>query len=183
MPPGIDLNESKVNDIVGALGSTWALAGIAVTFRFLGRRLKRNDICVEDWLILISLIAYIVTLSTIKLSILLFYWRIFSARFSIKVLLWFLAGVNLMWALIVLSIAIFQCFPAQYFWMRYAPVPPSPDEFTCTIDPRIFFKANSIPSIVADAFIVILPMPYVWTLQMPRSQRIAVIGIFALGAL
>lgn len=83
-----------------------------------------------------------------------------------------------------LLISIFQCYPPRAFWERWNPVNPmTPDQFYCGVDSNKFFNGNSIPNIVTDAFVVLLPVPYVWKLQLPMPQRIALVGIFALGAL
>ncbi|KAL0932228.1 uncharacterized protein CTRU02_213181 [Colletotrichum truncatum] len=57
LPPGIDLDESRVSSIIGALSFTWALAAVVVSLRFLARRLQANKICLEDWLITAALAA------------------------------------------------------------------------------------------------------------------------------
>ena len=58
-----------------------------------------------------------------------------------------------------------------------------PETFFCGVELSPFFNGNSIPNIITDGFMVMLPLPYVWQLQLRRSQKIAVGGIFALGAL
>ncbi|KAM0077231.1 hypothetical protein ACKRZS_010695 [Fusarium odoratissimum] len=70
----------------------------------------------------------------------------------------------------------FFCTPLQSFW-----------------DPRI--KGHCIPSqptmwfisgivhIVTDFAIIVMPLPIVWKLQLPRSQKIYLTGIFGLGSL
>lgn len=56
VPDGIDLSESRVASIIGALSCTWALAAIAVVLRFLARRIQSNKLWLEDWLITVSLV-------------------------------------------------------------------------------------------------------------------------------
>ncbi|KAK7947886.1 uncharacterized protein PG986_008772 [Apiospora aurea] len=45
-----------------------------------------------------------------------------------------------------------------------------------------FFNGNSIPNIITDACMVTLPLPYIWKLQLQRAQKIALGGVFAVGA-
>lgn len=59
----------------------------------------------------------------------------------------------------------------------------NPKDFTCGVQLTAFFNGNSIPNIITDAMVVLLPLPYVWQLQLRLSQKVAVGGIFALGAL
>lgn len=55
-------------------------------------------------------------------------------------------------------------------------------EGTC-LDKNRFFIGNSIPNIVMDAMIIALPVFEVSKVQVPRSQKIAIAGIFLLGGL
>ncbi|KXH51452.1 hypothetical protein CSIM01_08238 [Colletotrichum simmondsii] len=224
VPDGIDLSESRVASIIGALSCTWALAAIAVALRFLARRIQSNKLWLEDWLITVSLIAaavhvfisigymipngtgkhiwvapasatrawaiglfvsevaYTVTLSTVKWSTLALYWRIFNARKSIRYYIWAMAGIVLAWFIAVILVTIFQCLPVHAFWARYDAVNPlSSDQYTCGVDVKMFFKGNSIPNIITDALVVLLPIPYVWKLQLHKAQKFALAGIFALG--
>ncbi|KAF6808677.1 hypothetical protein CPLU01_15638 [Colletotrichum plurivorum] len=224
IPPGLDLGESRVTDIVSALSVTWALAGVAVVLRFAARRIQANPLWLEDWLIAFSLIAagvhvfisigymvphgtgkhiwvapptatkawaiglfvsemaYTATLSTVKWSTLALYWRIFNARKSIRVLIWVLCGIVSAWAIAVFLVTLFQCIPVNAFWARFdTENPMAPEDFRCGVDVKMFFKGNSIPNIITDALIIILPIPYVWSLQLQRAQKVALAGIFALG--
>ncbi|CAI6337812.1 unnamed protein product [Periconia digitata] len=131
----------------------------------------------------ISEIVYTITIACVKWSTLLFYWRIFSAKISIRMPIFLLAGMVSAWAIAVLLVTFLQCIPVHAFWQRYDPFNPlPPDQFTCGVVLRPFFQGNSIPNIITDAFIVLLPLPYVWQLQLHRAQKIAVAGIFTLGA-
>ncbi|KAM0338677.1 hypothetical protein ACHAPU_011234 [Fusarium lateritium] len=51
------------------------------------------------------------------------------------------------------------------------------------LDKNRFFIGNSIPNIVMDAMIIGLPVFEVSKVQVPRSQKIAIAGIFLLGGL
>ncbi|KAF2015190.1 hypothetical protein BU24DRAFT_410859 [Aaosphaeria arxii CBS 175.79] len=48
-------------------------------------------------------------------------------------------------------------------------------------DFNTILMALAISDFVCDTIILILPVPVVWELQMPTSQKIAVTGVFALG--
>ncbi|KAK1514577.1 TAM domain methyltransferase [Colletotrichum costaricense] len=186
VPDGIDLSESRVASIIGALSCTWALAAIAVALRFLARRIQSNKLWLEDWLITVSLTAaavhVFISIGYIKWSTLALYWRIFNARKSIRYYIWAMAGIVLAWFIAVILVTIFQCLPVHAFWARYDTVNPlSSDQYTCGVDVKMFFKGNSIPNIITDALVVLLPIPYVWKLQLHKAQKFALAGIFALG--
>ncbi|KAK5164637.1 uncharacterized protein LTR77_009843 [Saxophila tyrrhenica] len=75
---------------------------------------------------------------------------------------------------------IFQCQPSSYFWTRYV------DGSGECIDPRItigFTYAYSAITCAGDWIYAILPMILVWNLQMPRTQKLFVGGVLAMGAI
>ena len=45
----------------------------------------------------------------------------------------------------------------------------------------MFFNGNSIPNIITDALLLVLPIPFVWQLQLPRAQKVALTSIFIVG--
>lgn len=49
------------------------------------------------------------------------------------------------------------------------------------MDKKSFYVGGSVPNVVTDLVLVILPLPYVWKLHAPVAQRIVLGGIFALG--
>jgi len=72
------------------------------------------------------------------------------------------------------------CVPLEAFWnwwLRFAPVQPA------YCQPPNLWWANSGIHIATDVLIVLLPMPVISTLRLPRRQKMAVIGVFALGVL
>ncbi|KAI0144474.1 hypothetical protein GGR57DRAFT_517951 [Xylariaceae sp. FL1272] len=140
----------------------------------------------EVWAIglFISEMTYPPALASVKYSSLCFYWRVFSARHSIRLPIWILSGVVTLWLIAVLLVPVLQCFPARAFWERFNPDHPIPaSEYTCPVNAGDFFLANAIPNIITDAAIVLLPIPYVLTLKLRTVQRVGLVGIFLLGIL
>ncbi|KAL8375645.1 hypothetical protein RB595_006973 [Gaeumannomyces hyphopodioides] len=133
--------------------------------------------------LLVSELAYTITMVTVKWSTLYFYWRLFNAQTTIRIPIFVLAAVVGAWGIAIFLVSIFTCVPVHAQWDRLDPINPmSPADFTCGVDSSKFFIGNSVPTIVTDAFIVALPAPYVWKLQLRMSQKIAILGIFLLGA-
>ncbi|KAI9730001.1 MAG: hypothetical protein M1834_006199 [Cirrosporium novae-zelandiae] len=58
----------------------------------------------------------------------------------------------------------------------------NPTENGYCINTTNYFIGNAIASMITDVLILMVPVPIVWHLQMPRPQRIMVLGIFGLGA-
>ncbi|KAJ5287197.1 hypothetical protein N7478_002883 [Penicillium angulare] len=78
-------------------------------------------------------------------------------------------------ALLFTFITTFQCSPTKAFWEVDPQYPHS-----CLRDGDIVF-AGSVINIFTDFLVTILPMPLIWSLNLPTRQRLAVISIFALG--
>jgi hypothetical protein len=57
----------------------------------------------------------------------------------------------------------------------------SPDDFTCDVNLNAFFNGNSIPNIITDGLVVLLPVPYILKLQLSTVHKLAICGIFTLG--
>lgn len=71
---------------------------------------------------------------------------------------------------------IFQCTPIPYFWDRTI-------AGGHCIDTAAFWYGHAAWNTVGDVIILLLPIPVIRSLQMGRSQKLAVLGIFGLGAL
>lgn len=114
------------------------------------------------------------TLTIIKLSILLMYRRLFPSR-AIGVAVKVLGGISITWALTYIVIISLQCMPLQKWWQPAT-------EGTC-LDLFAIYLGNAIPNIFTDVLILVLPITQVWRLQVRLWQRIVLIGIFLLGSL
>lgn len=71
--------------------------------------------------------------------------------------------------------AIFDCMPIHAFWDKEVPG-------TC-IDSLRYFLGVAIPNVVTDILFLLFPIPWIWKLVLPMSQKIALSGIFLLGGL
>lgn len=131
---------------------------------------ERKDLQLLYW----GELMYIVAMATVKFSILLFYRRIFPAR-SFKIVLWVIAGLVCSWMVAMGLAMIFQCDPIQKAW--------NPTVAGNCIDLSKLYLGNAVPNIVTDVIIIIVPIPMIWHLQITRSQRVALCGIFLMGGL
>ncbi|OAQ65351.2 hypothetical protein VFPPC_06466 [Pochonia chlamydosporia 170] len=130
----------------------------------------------------IAELGYFFTLICVKWSILAFYWRSFHIRRSIRIPIWTLATVVLLWGIAVILVTIFQCQPTHAFWSRFDPVNPrSPSDYHCGVEDTKFFYGNAIPTIITDILMLLLPAPYIYTLQLRKGQKFALAGIFLVG--
>ncbi|MCJ1233834.1 hypothetical protein MMC14_001792 [Varicellaria rhodocarpa] len=114
--------------------------------------------------VITSEILYCISLAPIKISILLLYHRIFpSKRVYVASII---IGVIVICYSIAQAISLgLQCEPGRCF----------------STNP--LFKVTAILNIITDTAILSLPIPSLWRLQVSRTSKIQLFGIFALGGL
>jgi hypothetical protein len=122
-----------------------------------------------------TLLCYITALGFVKLSIAVFYMRVFNVtqatRIHLYILIVFIAAFTMMLDLE----SIFSCIPPDRAW-NLNPNAPG-------------FCTNSIPwfwvcfacQLISDIWIIGFAAPRVWALKMQRTQRIALLGMLTLG--
>ncbi|KAJ5114638.1 hypothetical protein NUU61_000397 [Penicillium alfredii] len=201
-PPGIDLRDSQVSRIDGVCIAMFILAVVVVCLRFVSRLcIQKTGLGLDDWLMAISinepcerintlrpqvadpispakiLVAfiyiYLPLISTIKCSILLLYRRLFGMNWMI----WANLFMSIGWGVGGVIAFSCACQPLSYFWTQYI----DPKGGKCIINLFGYYIGTSSANVFTDLLILAMPMPIVWKLQMPRTQKIIVSGIFALG--
>ena len=122
-----------------------------------------------------ELLAYNASLAFFKYALLLLYVRIFPSRW-LKVISWCLGLLITIWMITIEFMSIFRCDPLTRAWMRSMPG-------SC-ISLKALFLSQSIPTILFDLVILVLPIPLVWEVQLPtKAKRLGVVGMFLLGGL
>lgn len=118
---------------------------------------------------------YGLAIAPTKLAILCLYHRIFPSRgFRYASIA---AGVlNIAWSIVQIITTIFACKPVQYFW---DPSIPGGSCLSLYVRGYGFTAAN----FVTDLVIWLLPIPWLWGLQMTRSRKLIIIGMFLVGGL
>ena len=121
-----------------------------------------------------QLLIYVIAIVLPKLAILLFYLRIFPSpnfRLSVYLLTTFVNS----WAIAVEFATMFQCTPISYFWARKPPG-------RC-INWVAFYRWASLPNILSDIIMLLLPVHSVWKVQVTFKQKMALSGLFLMGGL
>ncbi|KAK3368472.1 hypothetical protein B0H63DRAFT_76543 [Podospora didyma] len=118
-------------------------------------------------------ITYKTSINLTKCSILLLYVRIFGNVRWIKYLCSFLIGCVSLYCIASVAATIFQCSPLPRAFNKSIPG-------RC-IDNGDFWYANAGFSVGTDVIILLVPMPLVYKLQIPRLQKVGLALIFALG--
>jgi hypothetical protein len=120
-------------------------------------------------------LCYAASLGCSKISILLFYWRLFkfsAIRLPIVVLL----VICTIWLILRTFMLTFSCVPTWAIWDKTIPA-------VCNIDRDNFFLATITTHFILDVIILVLPIFPVFRLQLPLQQKLGVIGFFLLGAM
>ncbi|MCJ1312210.1 hypothetical protein MMC25_005884 [Agyrium rufum] len=110
-----------------------------------------------------------------KLSVLMFYRRIFNGRLfdgiSISLIV-----VVVAWTIAFFFGNLFECTPISVNWTG------SGMDGKCVNEIPLYL-AQAYSDVVVDVMILSLPVPMIWKLQMPTARKVGICGIFLLGAL
>lgn len=114
----------------------------------------------------------------VKLSILDFYTRTFPNR-KLQIAAWMLRGATVSYCVATIVTAFTICRPLAYNWDKYIP------NGTCggPNDLNNYYLSTAIVNLLIDVFVVTLPMPLLWGLQLAMSRKIALMFIFGMGFL
>ncbi|KAL1902355.1 hypothetical protein Sste5346_001333 [Sporothrix stenoceras] len=148
---------------------------LLMTTQGLGRHmwtLTAEQITTYNMYFYMSIVFYYACLGTVKTAILLQYLRVFAVKMR-KITLVALVLIGL-WSTALVLVSIFACWPIRAFWDKSVTNP------HCVADLPQWY-ANAAGNIATDILIFALPIPVLWRLNLPRSQRLSLIGIFGLG--
>jgi hypothetical protein len=109
-----------------------------------------------------------------RLSLLFFYHRVFpSRRFAFYVRI--LGCIVIAWWFSFSIVIVFSCNPVQGFWDRTI-------EAKCLNEHAISYSVTGV-ELLTNIAMLVLPVPWLWNLYLPRSKKLALFGIFMLGSL
>ncbi|KAI1302710.1 hypothetical protein F5Y03DRAFT_193667 [Xylaria venustula] len=109
----------------------------------------------------------------IKMTFLSQYYRVFrqvkALRIVYAVAIFIIGG----WCLGQFLAVVFLCIPVRAFWDKTV-------EAKCQ-NQLIGVYLNAVGTLVTDFAILVLPIPAIWNLHLPRTQKWALTGIFSIG--
>lgn len=117
---------------------------------------------------------YNASLAFTKFSILFQYLRIFPAR-SFRIACYIVMAIVAAYSSWAIVSGYVNCVPVAKFWIHDLPG-------SCLSFEAVWFF-NASMNIATDVTLLILPMPLLVQLQLPRVQKIALIGVFGMGIL
>ncbi|MCJ1254431.1 hypothetical protein MMC24_002246 [Lignoscripta atroalba] len=118
-------------------------------------------------------ILWATSLMSIKISILMFYMRIFKVQ-SFRVAARITMVLVVLWALSVILCGFLLCKPFAFNWNQTIP------GGSCKNQILSYILTGAL-NIITDVMVLSLPIPMVWKLQTPRANKIVLTGIFGLG--
>ncbi|RYP05980.1 hypothetical protein DL764_003440 [Monosporascus ibericus] len=114
--------------------------------------------------------------SLAKLALLVFYLRLSPQRWF-HIAVWSTIGTIAVYSLIIIFGLIFVCNP-----VRMAFTVTEIAEGSCIQQPALF-TATAIANTLTDVILFGIPIPMVWDLEMPRTQKFGVVFVFAVGSI
>ncbi|OQE08731.1 hypothetical protein PENFLA_c125G07680 [Penicillium flavigenum] len=133
----------------------------------------------ETWLQLSKVLEFTYTPAVMlaKLAALFLYYQVFEVP-RYRHIIAATGVILILQGLISVILAFSICRPFRYFWTQAVDV----NDGTCG-DVMLFYKSYSIPSLVTDVVILVLPWPILLRLQMRTSEKIGLILTFLAASL
>ncbi|KAL4812801.1 hypothetical protein BDW67DRAFT_193222 [Aspergillus spinulosporus] len=120
----------------------------------------------------LSIPFYNAALLCAKASILMQYFRVFPSR-CMRRICWTMIGILVTYGTWAVLSGFLNCIPVARFWDPTIPG-------SCLSSKALWFS-NASMHIATDLAILVIPIPALYSLELPRKQRIALIAIFAVG--
>ena len=112
------------------------------------------------------------TLPITKISVLLFYYRVFSPQRYFRWAIYIMGGYLILFLISSTLVVLLQCLPVRSFWHHEM-------AHRC-IEQVDFYIAHGTLNFVTDLSVVLMPIPLLLKLQLPRHQKLGLIVLFLL---
>ncbi|KAJ6021167.1 hypothetical protein N7540_006671 [Penicillium herquei] len=110
-----------------------------------------------------------------RLMLLALYLRIFERHQKYRIACYSLMVVLVAFAFADIFVSAFICWPIHYLW--------AVDHDGRCINIWQFYRYGTLPNIFIDLFMLVLPMPIVWRLQVSRQVKIGLGATFLTGSI
>lgn len=118
---------------------------------------------------------YATSRAFIRLSIILFFIRIFSLTYARAVMLFTFALINCV-SLSFIFTLIFPCTPVSYFWHRWD----EEHEGSC-IQLDVFMRVSALIAIVVDFWQLLVAVPFILRLNLSLKKKLLIVIMFFTG--
>jgi len=117
-------------------------------------------------------ITYSSAIACVKSSILCLYLRLFSVNRVFSKAVYGLMTLVVAWGISASISGLFSCNPNGWGFFHGQ-----------CVDMTAWFIGTTVPNIIFDVGILVLPLPVIWHLQLSTPRRIGLTGVFLLGIL
>lgn len=124
--------------------------------------------------VLAAEVFYPPAISSVKISTLLLYTRIFPSR-GFRILLYTVGTFVATYSGIQILVSIFQCQPIEAAWYHSAGA-------KC-VKLNVVFMVLACFNVLTDFILLLAPLPTLWKLQMQLETKLQLMGIFCVGGL
>ncbi|KAL5370871.1 hypothetical protein DPSP01_014623 [Paraphaeosphaeria sporulosa] len=133
----------------------------------------------QTWLKLSKVLEFTYTLAVMfgKLAALLLYYTIFNIRVYRRIIIG-IGVIIILQGIVAVVLAFSICRPFRYFWMQAADI----NDGDCG-DVMLFYKSYSIPSLVTDVMMLVLPWPILVKLKIATAEKVGLILTFLAASL
>ena len=118
---------------------------------------------------------YITSASLPKLAVICMYLKIFVDRYQ-RLCCWTVAVILTVGPIVTVLFVAFQCTPTAYLWNKTIP------GGHC-FNQAHMFRYGSLPNIITDVAMLVLPMPLIWNLHASVKVKIGLLITFFLGSM
>lgn len=129
------------------------------------------------WLYIMEVL-YLAELSMLKLSLSAFYLCVFPGA-GVRRLLWGICILNVLFGVVFVTTAIFQCTPIHYWWTQYGETPGAGH----CININAMGWSNATISVLIDILMIAIPLSQITKLQLHWKKKVGVIIMFLTGTL
>ncbi|KAJ5625396.1 Btp1 [Penicillium lagena] len=143
--------------------------------------LPRPWMTIHRSIIYIGDMFYLPSMMFAKLSILLVYKRLFGISRSLRMVVYFMMGLMVVYTVVMLFIYGFNCRPPYEYWGWHMTMDVAWTESHCFDFPTMNLGMGGV-NIITDTVILLLPMPFVWKLQLRPMQKFGLCLVFGAGA-
>jgi hypothetical protein len=119
---------------------------------------------------------YLVSVSLPKLAVVCIYLQIFMDKPS-RICCWAIVFALVVGPIICTGLIIFQCTPINFLWNKTLP------HGGHCFNPATMWRYGSLPNIITDVMMLVLPMPLIWKLHTSMKVKVGLSITFVLGSM
>ena len=119
---------------------------------------------------------YFASAFSIKISLILFYHRVFGIIAWFRWLLVVLGTLTFIFFAVCLLVAVFECHPVAFFWNKWMA------HGTC-INQLQLYRWSGVANLLLDFAIWSVTLPVIWRLNLNTRQKLSLSAVFLLGLL